>query len=244
MMAGRNRDSLRRMHRILVLLLTAAVAACGIGLLSAGLATNYWLQARVFRDISSVIRNGSDFAGSMHVGLFSGCKMFNYAFGLREKCFSVTGAEVGTNITYQPGHPMVAATIAFNAGAMLMGLVAVIFSAYNVYTNPIETFAGPLGLYIWNGVSAVFCLVCLILYAVLYLLHLSGNDLLPQSDLDSRFYVATSGFGYSYWLVLGALAAFLLNEGLVYLSGKHIRSVFQNRSGSMKERPSEDVLMY
>ncbi|XP_035674503.1 clarin-3-like isoform X1 [Branchiostoma floridae] len=243
-MAGRTRDSLRTVYRNVLLVLTAAIAACGVGLLSAGMATDHWLQARVYRDISAVIGNGSDSAGSMHVGLFSGCKMFNYAFGLREKCFSVTEEQVGLNITYQPSHPMVAATIAFNAGAILMGLIAVIFSAYNVFTNPIETFAGPMGLYIWNGVSAVFCLVCLILYAVLYHLYLSGNNLLTQAEFDSKFYVATSGFGYSYWLVLGALAAFLTNEGLVYLSGKHIRSVFQNRSGSMKERPSEDVLMY
>ncbi|XP_066278954.1 clarin-3-like isoform X1 [Branchiostoma lanceolatum] len=243
-MAGGNRERLRTVHRNLVLLLTAATAAAGVGLLSAGMATDRWLQARVYRDISSVISNGSDFSGSMHVGLFGGCKMFNYAFGLREKCFSVTEEDVGRNITYQPSHPMVAATIAFNAGAILMGLIAVSFSAYNVFTNPIETFAGPMGLYIWNGVSAVFCLVCLILYAVLYHLYLSGNSLLTQTEIGSKFYVETSGFGYSYWLVVGALAAFLVNEGLVYLSGKHIRSVFQNRSGSMKERPSEDVLMY
>ncbi|XP_078588979.1 clarin-3-like isoform X2 [Branchiostoma floridae x Branchiostoma japonicum] len=213
------------------------LSLAGVLMLATSLGTDFWIQAEVKRDLGNQTLQD----GTMNIGLFKGCKTFTTI----QNCgFQVTEEQVGLNITYQPSHPMVAATIAFNAGAILMGLIAVIFSAYNVFTNPIETFAGPMGLYIWNGVSALFCLVCLILYAVLYHLYLSGNNLLTLTELDSKFYVATSGFGYSYWLVLGALAAFLANEGLVYLSGKHIRSVFQNRSGSMKERPSEDVLMY
>ncbi|XP_066278955.1 clarin-3-like isoform X2 [Branchiostoma lanceolatum] len=212
----------------------------GAVMLATSLGTDFWVRAEVKRDLGTVNVSQTQ-GGTLNIGLFRGCK----TFPVLEKCgFQVTEEDVGRNITYQPSHPMVAATIAFNAGAILMGLIAVSFSAYNVFTNPIETFAGPMGLYIWNGVSAVFCLVCLILYAVLYHLYLSGNSLLTQTEIGSKFYVETSGFGYSYWLVVGALAAFLVNEGLVYLSGKHIRSVFQNRSGSMKERPSEDVLMY
>ena len=49
--------------------------------------------------------------------------------------------------------PLWVCTIVFLSLSIVMGLVTIGFSVFNVFGRPIETITGPMGLYLWNGLS-------------------------------------------------------------------------------------------
>ena len=49
--------------------------------------------------------------------------------------------------------PLWVCTIVFLSLSIVMGLVTIGFSIFNIFGRPIETITGPMGLYLWNGLS-------------------------------------------------------------------------------------------
>ncbi|XP_064630683.1 clarin-2-like isoform X1 [Lineus longissimus] len=75
----------------LCLVLTGFIAALAVGLVSAALATNFWVESKPVREVPqqiidsaknvSGVYDTNKFKGEVHFGLFYGSKVLNYGFG-------------------------------------------------------------------------------------------------------------------------------------------------------------------
>lgn len=95
--------------------------------------------------------------------------------------------------------------------SMLFGLVGGIFAIVNSVTTPVEAIVGILGLYLWNGMGALFSLTAIISWVVQYYLKLKVNIMSKEEltfDWDSK---DRTNFGYSFYLVIVALVLYVNN---------------------------------
>ncbi|XP_063162228.1 clarin-3 [Candoia aspera] len=80
------------------------------------------------------------------------------------------------------------------------------FTCYNAISNPYQTFLGPIGVYTWNSISGLSCLLSLILFAVNVEINKLSTELAIKkcnyfTDLEQ-----TNIYGYSYWIMLPIIA--------------------------------------
>lgn len=114
--------------------------------------------------------------------------------------------------------------------AIVMGLVTIGFSVFNVFGRPIETITGPMGLYLWNALALIFTAVTLVLFGLLFGLELSENFMMFDDVNIGWESKGRTDLDYSFYLIVGAAAAFLLNFLLLCLSGQTC-SCSYSRSG-------------
>ncbi|MBN3284771.1 CLRN3 protein, partial [Polyodon spathula] len=116
---------------------------------------------------------------------------------------------------------------------------------YNSFSNPYETYLGPLGVYVCSSVSAIFPFFSMVLFVVnTEVYHLSVK--MAQNKIDSPLVTlsnAKNSIGYSYYLMI---PAFFCNLFVII-----IINVYQHASYTQKkaqQRPVEDapkdVMMY
>lgn len=101
-------------------------------------------------------------------------------------------------------------TIACLSVGLLMAVVGALFAVVNTATTPVEAITGVPGLYLWNGLAAIFDMITVILWAVQFHKHLTSNVLL----YDASAGWSTEGmevFGYSFWLVVVAIFVHVAN---------------------------------
>ncbi|CAG0889185.1 unnamed protein product [Darwinula stevensoni] len=87
------------------------------------------------------------------------------------------------------------------------------FGVFNAFGSPIETWAGPIGLYYYN---AGFALLGMIVWGVHHVTKSSKNLMLYETLTYD--YVMEASLGFSYWLVFVVLALEVGNLVLVYVS--------------------------
>lgn len=119
--------------------------------------------------------------------------------------------------------PIWLTTIVALSLSIVMGLVTIGFTIFNVFGRPIETITGPLGLYLWNLLSLLFTVLTLALFGALFGTQLSDNFLMFDDYGIGWHSRGQSQLDWSYFLMLGAAAAFVANSGLLFLSGQSIR---------------------
>lgn len=114
--------------------------------------------------------------------------------------------------------------------SIVMGLVTLGFSIFNVFGRPIETITGPIGLYLWNFLALFFTVVTLALFGALFGFELSKNFLMFDDVKIGWVSEGRTYLSYSFYLVLGAAGAFILNFILLSLSGQALSCSYA-RSG-------------
>ncbi|KAK3096709.1 hypothetical protein FSP39_002596 [Pinctada imbricata] len=124
-----------------------------------------------------------------------------------------------------------ALTIAFMALGIAFSLVYIGFASFNVCAKPIETISGPLGLYMWNVIAIVFCLLAVIIYAVLYEQKYTKN-VMSRSDKIQGFQSEVS-LDYSFYLSVAAMICHVINLYMLMLSG--VRFTFRDKDDIIKE---------
>nr|XP_045606892.1 uncharacterized protein LOC123763666 [Procambarus clarkii]XP_045606893.1 uncharacterized protein LOC123763666 [Procambarus clarkii]XP_045606894.1 uncharacterized protein LOC123763666 [Procambarus clarkii]XP_045606895.1 uncharacterized protein LOC123763666 [Procambarus clarkii]XP_045606897.1 uncharacterized protein LOC123763666 [Procambarus clarkii]XP_045606898.1 uncharacterized protein LOC123763666 [Procambarus clarkii]XP_045606899.1 uncharacterized protein LOC123763666 [Procambarus clarki len=102
---------------------------------------------------------------------------------------------------------------------MLFAVVGALFAVINTATTPVEAITGVPGLYLWNALAALFNIICVILWAVQFHQHLSGNVLLYDAQ-DGWTTDGMGVYGYSYWLVVVAIFVHVVNIGIIFM-GTH-----------------------
>lgn len=182
-----------------------------IALMAAAMSTRFWLEAeavqqRVGPDNTLEVRPNS--TGHVNFGLFKGRKSLNVGFGTRLHSFDVNsvfmnyGLWVGTIVCLSLG--------------MVFAVVGALFAVINTATTPVEAITGVPGLYLWNGLAALFNLICVILWAVQYHKYLTHNVLLYDA-VDGWTTENNEVFGYSYWLVVVAIFVHVVNIGIIFM---------------------------
>nr|XP_053638109.1 uncharacterized protein LOC128692767 isoform X2 [Cherax quadricarinatus]XP_053638111.1 uncharacterized protein LOC128692767 isoform X2 [Cherax quadricarinatus]XP_053638112.1 uncharacterized protein LOC128692767 isoform X2 [Cherax quadricarinatus]XP_053638113.1 uncharacterized protein LOC128692767 isoform X2 [Cherax quadricarinatus]XP_053638120.1 uncharacterized protein LOC128692767 isoform X2 [Cherax quadricarinatus] len=99
---------------------------------------------------------------------------------------------------------------------MVFAVVGALFAVINTATTPVEAITGVPGLYLWNGLAALFNLICVILWAVQYHKYLTHNVLLYDA-VDGWTTENNEVFGYSYWLVVVAIFVHVVNIGIIFM---------------------------
>ncbi|XP_064603650.1 clarin-3-like isoform X1 [Liolophura sinensis] len=249
--------------------LTLAGCVIAIGLITAALATDYWVVSQPTLELKNETNTGS-----VNFGLFHGNQNLNYLGARPKEIWAVCNASFGQ--CFWSGEPSAegreqnlqfaildaidknesvkdyaltygmfdyglwVGTIVMAALGIAWGLIAFGFGCFNVLSHPIETITGPVGLYVWNAIAAFFTLLCVILYTVLYYQDLKVNILL-EVDLENQWVSKGTTPGYSFWLVVGATLAFAINILLVFLGGVNLRLPSYS---STAEKNLDGVMMY
>ncbi|KAJ8317530.1 hypothetical protein KUTeg_005434 [Tegillarca granosa] len=220
-------------QRVLVSL-TIFFSFAAIGLIVASFATDNWISANAVKtnntnDNSTVNQNDGTkkFSANITFGLFRGRKLINYGFGAREQLLDVREEAYNFGLF---SFGLWVATIICGALGIVWGLIHVAFAVFNVVAKPIETITGPFGLYVWNGLAFLFTLLAMVLYLVLYFGQykknvLSAEDVSQQYTSEDRAYL-----DFSFYFVVGAVVAFVVNFVLLLLSGTKMRCSFMREA--------------
>jgi hypothetical protein len=242
---------MERTKRIFTFLTFFVCTAC-LAALSASLATNKWVSALPVR-VSLI--NGSDlqatdraprdrsdrkFRGEISFGLFQGSKTLNYGFGDRNSQLWIK-EELMKNPNLMP-FGLWMSTVLCVALAMLFGLVSSIFAVINTVMTPIEVITGLQGLFLWNGMGALFCTGACISWLIQFRSKLRRNVLTNDEIKDGWTSENRAWLGYSFFLVVGALGLFLLNVLLVALASRRPRGP-RNKTRPQTDKNPEGVIM-
>jgi len=101
--------------------------------------------------------------------------------------------------------------------AILFGIIASLFSIINTVMTAIENITGLGGLFLWNGIGALFCTSACISFLIQYRNKLRKNVLTQDEINDGWSSTNLAWLGYSYFLVVIALGLFLLNILLIFI---------------------------
>ncbi|CAG2178107.1 unnamed protein product [Oppiella nova] len=115
-------------------------------------------------------------------------------------------------------------TVLCVAIAMVFGIVSSVFSIINTVMTPIEVITGIQGLFLWNGLAALFCLCGGISWLLQYKNSLRRNVLTPDEQNDGWNSEGRAWLGFSYFFVIIALVLYVLNIVLVYLANRPVKS--------------------
>ncbi|KAM6442878.1 clarin-3 [Liasis olivaceus] len=110
------------------------------------------------------------------------------------------------------------------------------FTCYNAISNPYQTFFGPIGVYTWNSISGICCLLNLILFAVNVEINKLSTELAIKqcnflTDLEQ-----TNTYGYSYWIMLLIIA---LNATTIIIIVFYQRAKYSKKKE--RERPLDSA---
>ncbi|XP_054167216.1 clarin-3-like [Oppia nitens] len=237
--------------RVLTFLTFFICTAC-LAFLTASLATHKWIVAKPVRialintsltineTIGDPDDNSGKFRGEIYFGLFYGTKVLNYGFGNR-----ITGISMKQELSKNDNFMVFGLwlfTVLCVAIAMLFGIVSSVFAIINTVMTPIEVITGIQGLFLWNGLAALFCMFGGISWLFQYKNSLRRNVLTQDEQSDGWTSDGRSWFGYSYFFVIIALVLFLLNIILVYLAIKPSK-IRETRTATDKN-PEGVIMLY
>ncbi|KAK3097817.1 hypothetical protein FSP39_013468 [Pinctada imbricata] len=241
----------------LFVILTAILSLVSVGLNSAAFATDHWIKGRGNNGTRKAVMSFGLFKGIMHINYGVSNRVRVITVTCDTSYCLLSYSEVGDdddsrklseavnqfqNHTLNDGSledyafalfPTYfwALTIAFMALGIAFSLVYIGFASFNVCAKPIETISGPLGLYMWNVIAIVFCLLAVIIYAVLYEQKYTKN-VMSRSDKIQGFQSEVS-LDYSFYLSVTAMICHVINLVMLMLSG--VRFTFRDKDDIIKE---------
>ncbi|XP_059469192.1 clarin-3-like [Neocloeon triangulifer] len=137
-----------------------------------------------------------------------------------------------------------ASTIAFIALALLMATVGAIFSVLNTAGNPVEPILGIMGLFIWNAIAAVAIDITLILWGIQYGITLVTNVALTETIIGLTSTNGLAALGFSFWILIGADVAHVVNIGLLLYRRHLIRTEPPAPTVELKDDSDGAIFLY
>nr|XP_003419762.1 clarin-3 [Loxodonta africana] len=208
--------------------LASAILICSI------LGTKAWVTSTI--TINDSISNGRVVIA---YGLFRGRSIQELDGGLAEpdKDFEVLGTLKGSS-----QKTLLLVIIAFLVLSLLTSILSFAFTCYNTFSNPYQTFLGPTGVYTWNGLSAVFILLTMILFVV----NTQPNHL--SEELCQTLYTvvnqkgATHNYGHSFWLMLLVILLDIVTVVIIIFYQKSRYQQKQEEKKPMEYAPRDGIL--
>ncbi|XP_004579798.2 clarin-3 [Ochotona princeps] len=197
--------------------LGASVVICSI------LGTSEWITSTI--SIQDTISQGTVI---ITYGLLRGQSFPQLSHGLEEpmKYFEVLGT---LNASSQKSLQVV--TILLLVFSLCASLLSCGFTFYNSVSNPYQTFLGPVGVYTWNGLSACFIFVAMMLFVGNTQSHHLSQELSRVLYPAFPSTGATHSYGYSFWLILLVI---LLNAVTVVIIVFYQRARYQQKQEQKK----------
>ncbi|XP_055962722.1 clarin-3 [Sorex fumeus] len=201
------------------------------------LGTTQWVSSKVF--FSDPASNGTI---TLSYGLFSGQSNQKFDNGLQEptKYFNVLEL-----LSTSPAKTLHSLVIFFLVMALVTALLSAGFSLYNSISNPYQTFMGAVGVYTWSGLSMTLAFLTLVLFVV----NTQSSQLsealawkLHQVSQGATLRSTTHAYGFSFWLLLLAMALALGTVGFIFLYQKARYQRKQEQRKPMEEAPRDGIL--
>lgn len=221
---------------------------CGcLALLSASFATQKWIVAKPVRvgysetNSNVTADDNTKFRGALHFGLFEGSKTLNYGFGDRK-----THIWVQQEMERNPElflYSVWLLTIMCLALSLVFALISAVFAVINTVVTPVEVITGIFGLYLWNGIAALFSATSILSWLAQYYVKLSFN-VMTQEELDQQWISeGRAWFGYSFWFVVVSFGLYIINILLTTLA---IKQPWERRKPNlaMNKNPEGVVMLY
>ncbi|XP_026526444.1 clarin-3 [Notechis scutatus] len=119
---------------------------------------------------------------------------------------------------------------------MLSSFLSSGFTCYNAISNPYQTFLGPTGVYTWNSMSCICCLLNLILFSVNVEVNKLSAELAITHCIAFTSFEQSNSYGYSYWIMLLIIA---LNATTVIIIVFYQRAKYSKKKE--RERPLDSA---
>ncbi|RUS69836.1 hypothetical protein EGW08_022405 [Elysia chlorotica] len=217
------------------------IAAIGVGFIVAAFATDHWIISEPRGNETNQNSTGgssSGYTANITFGLFAGSRSIDYGIGIRSQNLISHLSEHWFGLF---SLPLYVATLVMLVLAIVWGLVAVGFAIFNLFGRPIETITGPSGLYLWNILALVNSLAAIGVYLGLYFSQFEEN-ILQQDALGAGFTSdGLTDLDYSFYFLVGAGAAFLVNIGILLISDRKCSCSF---SGSAEKEVDNGMILY
>ncbi|XP_054708622.1 clarin-3-like [Uloborus diversus] len=221
---------------------------CGcLALLSASFATQQWIVAKPLKvglppSISNATAGDSNkFRGELHFGLFEGSKTLNHGFGDRKTHIWVQQEMVKNPQLFL--FSLWLLTIMGLALAMLFALISAVFAVINTVVTPVEVITGIAGLYLWNGIGALFSALSVLSWVAQYFAKLKAN-VMTKDELDQQWTSEDKAWlGYSFWFAVVCFILFLIN---IIITSLAMRQPWERRKPklTMNKNPEGVIMLY
>ncbi|XP_029101689.1 clarin-3 [Monodon monoceros] len=211
--------------------LGALIVICSI------LTTQEWIRSTVV--ISDTSSNGSVI---ITYGLFRGKSIQELNHGLAEsdKNFEVLGT-----LNSSSPKTLHLVVILFLVLSLFTSLLSSLFTFYNSFSNPYQTFLGPMGVYTWNGLSASSIFISMVLFVG----NTQSNHL--SEELAQRLYPlypavthqgTSHSYGYSFWLTLLVILLNIVTAVIIAIFQKARKQWKQEQKKPMEYAPRDGIL--
>ncbi|XP_004265760.1 clarin-3 [Orcinus orca] len=211
--------------------LGALIVICSI------LTTQEWIRSTVV--ISETSSNGSVI---ITYGLFRGKSIQELNHGLAEsdKNFEVLGT-----LSSSSPKTLHLVVILFLVLSLFTSLLSSVFTFYNSFSNPYQTFLGPMGVYTWNGLSASLVFISMVLFVG----NTQSNHL--SEELAQRLYPlypavthqgTSHSYGYSFWLTLLVILLNIVTAVIIAFFQKARKQWKKEQKKPMEYAPRDGIL--
>lgn len=110
-------------------------------------------------------------------------------------------------------------TVIFLGLSCVFGVVSCFFSMLNIFWRPFRTLTSPFGLYIWNGIAAIFCFLTMIYWISLHFIFITNNVAVTDTlTVETKRYSSEglASLGFSFWIIIVSVLCHVGNIGLIY----------------------------
>jgi cellulose synthase/poly-beta-1,6-N-acetylglucosamine synthase-like glycosyltransferase len=133
-------------------------------------------------------------------------------------------------------------TVIFLALSCIFALVSCFFSFLNIFWRPFRTLTSAFGLYIWNLIAAIICLLTMIFWLSLYFIFITNNIAITDTLLIENGYSSKgmSRLGFSFWIMIISICCHIANIGVVYYRNIRLQQEPKTPVIKLKKNESDD----
>ncbi|XP_062865137.1 clarin-2 [Trichomycterus rosablanca] len=210
-------------------------------LLVVALSTERWITATLLCQTGADLVNASQpelsqFTGDVYYGLFRGGKTRRCGLGSRRSNVYVFPRLIRT---INGGLHMT--VIFFLFIAIGFALVSLAFCIYNARKVPYQSIMGPLGVYLWNFIAALFCCLGFACFVSAVRCHRLTERVANFRENVFSFVVLEESLGFSFWLCVASAVSHGTNILVVASSRIHLPKI-QTKKPDVPTVTGEDLL--
>ncbi|KAH1009497.1 uncharacterized protein LOC109535202 [Dendroctonus ponderosae] len=190
---------------------TFFISCAAAALLLAAIGTKHWTEASAKRS-----KNPLESDGRIHFGLFDGRKELNVAYGWR-----TYDIDVIQTMKHEPeflNYWMWLGTVLALCLGLLVSIISAVLAIINTVTTSYRCLVGMSGLIFWNLLTTFFSLIAIALWMAQFFTKIQYNVLSREDRNNEWTSEDMAELGYSFWFVVGASGAAVVNIILVTIA--------------------------
>ncbi|KAK1792597.1 hypothetical protein P4O66_012539 [Electrophorus voltai] len=212
-----------------------------IALLVVALFTERWIIGTILCQTGVDLVNASNlelaqFTGDIYYGLFQGGKTRKCGLGSRHYKIYIF-----PNLIKKLNAGLHMIIIFFLFIAIGFALVSLAFCIYNARKVPYQSVKGPLGLYIWNFIAALFCSLSFASFIAAVRCHQLTERVVNFRENLFHLVVLEESMGFSFWLCVASAVTHGANMLVVALSSIHLPKI-QTKKQQQSTASGDDLL--